>query len=150
LRCEPVGDQAPQLLNALARARLGDPERRRDLAIGAMLEKALDEEIAGLLGQAFEQSLDGGEALARGQLRVQVGFAGWQPPSTVFRMDVYRPVVDERSTLRGPVFVYRQVTKDEKVKGAGIRHRTIMPCDEVEYPDGRSGYEVLRTFAATS
>jgi hypothetical protein len=113
-----------------------------------MLEEALDEEVAGLLGKAFEQGLDGGEALVRHELRVHVGFAGRQAPAFVFRMNVYREVVDERSALGRAIFVDRQIAKNLEVESAGVRHRTVVPRDEVEYPHGRSGDEILRTLTA--
>jgi len=146
-RRNPAGKEDSELLHPLARHRLADSQARRDIAIGAVLHEALDEQGAHVLGQLAEQQPDGRERLVGGEPFVRVDSRHRQAPRIGLAMDVDRPIVERRCTPRVAILVDREVAQDAAVEGTDFPQRLVVRRDEVEYSHGRCRDQILSTSA---
>lgn len=126
-----TGEPLPQLLDPLAHQRLADPEGGGDLAVGAVLHEALDEQRPGFVREPIEQRPDLGERLASRERIVRILARHRQAPRFRLRLDVDGAIVERGGAAPGTKFVDRQVAQDEKIVSPDLTQRLIVRGHEV-------------------
>lgn len=129
-----TGEPFAKLLDPLARQSLADPEGGGDLAVGAVLHEALDEQCPGFVREPVEKRPDLGERLASRERIVRIVARHRQAPRFRLRVDVDLAVVERSRALGASIFVDRQVAQDEEIIGTDFPKRLIMRVDEIENP----------------